>query len=172
MDFERWFLTNGGFIHKDVEIVSTSNGRAVQVRSGSCIEPGTEIVSCPHRCSISYADSRKYGLLSNKISDVSSLPQSVATRLFLVKQYLLQENSFWYPYISILPQPHDENAFNTAICFGKDDEIWLRGTNLGRAAIARKAAWREEFDHAHKLLFSSADDEASMWTWCVACTNS
>lgn len=167
MDFMHWLTANGGFVHPSIEVVS-DNGYSVRVRKDKCIEAGANVVCCPHKCTLSYADSRKYGLtLGAPQVPFPSLPQSVAVRLFLIKQYLLKQRSFWFPYVNILPQPDNAQSLNTALWFDEEDMLWLRGTNLGAAAVARKALWREEFDHAIGSLYPNPCDERDVWTWCV-----
>lgn len=72
--------------------------------------------------------------------------QVIALRLFLIEQYLLKQNSFWWPYIRTLPQPGDKHGLNAPLWEDAEDLKWLEGTNLGKAIPARKAIWKQEFD--------------------------
>ncbi|MCJ1280834.1 hypothetical protein MMC26_000151 [Xylographa opegraphella] len=78
----------------------------------------------------------------------------VLTRFFLMEQFLIAENSFWYPYIRMLPQPADD-ALDTPMFYTSEDCAWIRGTNLEGARKARLGQWKQEYQKAVDLLKSS-----------------
>lgn len=159
-DFESWFLNNGGYLHPSVEIASGDDGNFVRVKQGHVLVPGSMVVSCPHELTISWP-----GVIQYHFSDIhSTFTPHVAIRLFLVKQYLLKEQSPWWPYINSLPR-----SFSTPLWYDDNDLIWLRGTNLGNAKEVREDAWRQEHENAVQSLFANGSgfEQKHLWTWFV-----
>lgn len=159
-DFEFWFLTNGGYLHPSVDIASGDDGNFVRVKQDHVLLPGSMVVSCPHELTISWR-----GVNQHQFPDVcSTFAPHVATRLFLMKQYLLREKSPWWPYINSLPR-----SFSTPLWYDDNDLIWLRGTNLGNAKEVREEAWRQEHENAMQSLFADGFgfELKHLWTWFV-----
>ena len=168
--FELWFLSNGGYINPAIEITSSiPNGTFLRVDGEEALLPGANIISCPHKLTISWPSIRKHHL--NYVR--SSMKPHVATRLFLMKQYILQEKSPWWPYIKSIPQPYQNDAFNTPLYYNADDMVWIRGTNLEYARQVREDAWRKEYNDAMQDTFSEklTAEDGQVWTWFV-CTSS
>ena len=69
----------------------------------------------------------------------------------------------WWPYIRILPRPDDKLAFNTPLWFEDEDLLWLQGTNLGAAAVERKAEWKGQFEQLEAQMRDI--DSRCSWTW-------
>ena len=160
-DFESWFLANGGYLHPSIEIASDdSMGNIVRVKENHVLLPGSIVVSCPHHLTISWPIVNQH-----HFPDVhSTFTPHIATRLFLMKQRLLQAPSPWWPYINSLPR-----SFSTPLWYDEDDLIWLRGTNLGNAKKIREEAWRQEYENALQSLFANGIDheQKHLWTWFV-----
>ena len=159
-DFESWFLTNGGYLHPSVDIASGDEGNIVRVKRDRTLLPGSMVVSCPHELTISWPGINRYHFPHVH----STFTPHIATRLFLMKQYLLREQSPWWPYINSLPR-----SFSTPLWYDEDDLIWLRGTNLGKAKEIREDAWRQEYENAMQLLFADGFglEKIPLWTWFV-----
>ena len=169
-NFELWFRSNGGYINPAIEITSSiSDGTFLRVDGDAALHPGATIISCPHKLTISWPSIRKYHL--NNIS--SSTKPHVATRLFLMKQYILRERSPWWPYIKSIPQPYQNDAFNTPLYYNASDMAWIRGTNLEYARQVREDAWRKEYNDAMQETFRKkfTAEDGQVWTW-FACTTS
>ena len=165
-NFELWFLSNGGYINPAIEITSsTSDGTFLRVDGDEGLLPGAEIISCPHELTISWPSIRKYHL--ENVS--STMKPHVATRLFLMKQYILRERSLWWPYIKSIPQPYQNDAFNTLLYYDASDMAWIRGTNLEYARQVREDAWRKEYDDAMQETFRNkfTSEDGQVWTWFV-----
>ena len=165
-NFELWFLNNGGYINPAIEITSSiSDGTFLRVEGDEALLPGANIISCPHKLTISWPSIRKYHL--NNVW--SPMKPHVATKLFLMKQYILRERSPWWPYIKSIPQPYQNDAFNTPLYYNASDMVWIRGTNLEYARQVREDAWRKEYNDAMEENFRNkftAEDE-QVWTWFV-----
>ena len=165
-NFELWFLSNGGYINPAIEITSsTSDGTFLRVDGDEALLPGAEIISCPHKLTISWPSIRKHHL--ENVS--STMKPHVATRLFLMKQYILRERSPWWPYIKSIPQPYQNDAFNTPLYYDASDMAWIRGTNLEYARQVREDAWRKEYDDAMQETFRKnfTAEDGQGWTWFV-----
>jgi hypothetical protein len=164
--FELWFRANGGYINPDVEITSNhSEGNSLLVRGDRNLPPGTTIISCPHHLTLSWPSARRYHLAHIH----SAFRPHVATRLFLMKQYLLQECSPWWPYIRELPQPYQKDSLNTPLYYNSDDLLWIAGTNLEHARKVRLDTWRKEYEDAVRELFQDQAEryQSELWTWSV-----
>ena len=166
--FKEWFVAGGGYFHCDAEPVCSARGVFLRVKPESApLDSGSMIVSCPHKLIFSFANIPSSSILSCTILPrwPNSIDRTVLTRLFLIEQYLLDKESFWWPYIQSLPQPDDEHAFNTPLWYEEEDFVWLHGTNLGKAALARKDVWEREFKEAMRCLNESGKQRS--WTWYV-----
>ena len=162
-DFESWFLHQGGYLHPSVEIASDSaHGNCVRVKPNHVLFPGSIVVSCPHQLTISWPIISQYHCPDSH----SPFTPHIATRLFLMKQRLLQVRSRSWPYIHSLP-----HTFSTPLWYDDNDLVWLRGTNLGNAKVIREEAWRQEYEEAMGSLFpdASKSEDKHLWTWFVIC---
>ena len=170
-EFNVWFILSGGSIHPSAEIVSTSSGITLRVKQDAApIEPGGTIVSTPLALTLSYGNAKLSTSLQPLVqAGESAINQVILLRFFLIEQYLLKDDSFWWPYLQILPHLDDKDAMKTPMWYDEEDFEWVAGTNLGNAASARKTAWRQEYTRAMELL-----DQGNMlpsqdiWTWFVS----
>ena len=165
-NFELWFLSNGGYINPAIKITSSiPNGTFLRVDGEETLLPGANIISCPHKLTISWPSIRNYHL--NNVR--SSMRPHVATRLFLMKQYILREKSPWWPYIKSIPQPYQNDAFNTPLYYDAGDMVWIRGTNLEYARQVREDAWRKEYNDAMRETYREklTAEDGQVWTWFV-----
>lgn len=121
------------------------------------------IVSCPFKCSLSYLNALNvFPQLSSHSPDFefpAELLQSnvenssMIGNFFLVMQYLMKDRSFWFEYISSLPQPHDmEFTRSTPLYYTQDDKEFLKGTNLEIAVVERENRWKAEFKEGSEIL--------------------
>lgn len=84
---------------------------------------------------------------------------------FLCEQYLLLEQSFWYPYISCLLSPADiKTRVGTPTYWTPDDMRWIAGTNLKTTHIQRTRDWEDEWRRGVALLNSEGFPETSSYT--------
>ena len=161
LDFESWFLHNGGYLHPSVEIASDDvDGNFARVKQDHVLLPGSIVVSCPHQLIISWPSICQHHFPHSH----SPFTPHIAVRLFLMKQRLLQVQSRSWPYINSLP-----HTFSTPLWYDENDLVWLRGTNLGSAKEIREEAWRQEYENAMQLLFpdSFKSEDKHLWTWFV-----
>ena len=155
----QWFKAHGGTFGEQIEITSGSSlGYYLIVKEGQNLAPGSCIVSCPKVLTLSYLNA-----LSSQFSEGQSLAfpfnftmnvdPHVVVRFFLMEQYLLKTESFWWPYIQILPSPQPPESLNTPMWYSEEDVVWIRGTNLQQAVQDRERSWRAEYkDGLRRLL--------------------
>lgn len=168
-EFRAWFVRGGGIIHPDVEMADNSTGFYLRARSEHDIAAGSPLISCPHSLIISWPQLmhgpdqflRRWDLqrASRLINEV------VISRFFLIRQYLLKENSYWWPYIRSLPQPDTGDHLDTPLWYGSDELVWIQGTPLEFAAKEREKIWRQEYEEGMNLLIPAADEPAERWSW-------
>ena len=175
-NFKTWFKSNGGILHLSIEPTCFPHGKSLQVtRDVPPIEPGSTIVKCPHAITISYANariSRELKPLIETDAGSGSTNQIIVLRLFLVQQYLLERDSFWWPYIRSLPSPGYTSGLTTPMWYTDEDLKWIEGTNLAKAASSRKMAWRQEYEEAMGVLNQTNElPNPSTWTWFVLRSN-
>ena len=172
-----WFVEHGGRIHKSLKIIHDDTaGYHLRLHAGqelSDVSPN-DLVFCPLRLSVSVANVKGTGSnwLESFLTRFHDAPE-VITRFLLIEQYRLGEDSFWWPYLDMLPKPadhqHSEPPFDTPLWFGEDDCIWLGGTNLSAARRLREEAWKREFEEGMALLSAGSKLRVSLdrVDWCV-----
>ncbi len=181
--FTDWFAANGGLFHKSIQLGERKNGEYfLHLRPEHSIEVNEEIVSCPNALTFNYLTLKikDYNGYRSKI-DASSLSQDIYIRLALMEQYLLGEKSFWWPYISILPQPlllnvdprpssknevesFQRESLHTPLFFDEEDMLWLNGTNVGTATGNRADDWRTEFEQSKGAFKEKDERKQDRWT--------
>ena len=172
-----WFLRHGGRIHQSLIITHDETvGYYLRLRP-ACELPKIftkDLVFCPMKLSLSVRNVDDPGSCwpEQFLARFSDAPE-VTTRFLLMRQYRLGEDSFWWPYIDMLPKPeHDLNIeppFDTPLWFDEDDLVWLEGTNLGAARRLREEAWKEEFNEGMALLtaYSQWGGDLVQYEWYV-----
>lgn len=133
-DLLRWFVRHGGRLHPDVEMRFTPEYGFHFVATRS-IGSNEVVCTCPFELSFSFLN-----IISQPISGGRSLEgqsacssllgkvdKGTSTAFFLVEQRLEGEESFWYPYMRLLPMDTD---MTTPLWFSAQELLYLRGTNL------------------------------------------
>lgn len=164
-NFKLWFLSHGGKFHPDVDVVSNADGFYLCASNQRDLATRTCVVSCPHTLTISWFNAVLD--LSLGDFDLHRINQSVLTRFFLVKQYLLQEKSSWWRYIQILPQPEDLRRLNTPLWYESGDFVWIHGTNLELSAQKLEASWHKEYEEAMNMFELGKSENIELWSWLV-----
>lgn len=169
-DFRQWFLSQGGHFHPNVDIASDSNGSYLRACNQRDLAAGTCVVSCPSCLTISWYNAVQDPFLGHfgLQSATQHIKQSMLTRFFLIKQFLLQEQSPWWLYIRTLPQPDDTTMFNTPLWYEHEDFVWICGTNLELSAQKLYANWLEEHEQAMNVFSLRNSEQAKLWSWFVA----
>ncbi|KAK3937360.1 ribosomal lysine N-methyltransferase set10 [Diplogelasinospora grovesii] len=164
-----WAQSHGAALHPAVEIYNDDATKfSIRVRSDQQLDAGSTVVTCPTFITLSYLNA-----LTNSPHSFSSrpaagtspsqpaafpprfmqeVPPHVIGRFFLIQQYLLGRDSFWYPYIATLPQPEHLSSWTLPAFWPAADVAFLSGTNADAAIEETRENVRREFKHAHKIL--------------------
>lgn len=155
---ERWFRAHGGSLRPSVRIAFDDNfGFHLRVSPDQDIPPNLDLLRVPHSLTFSLLDYDRLGLEWPEafISHFADAPE-VLTRFLLIDQLLQREDSFWWPYLDLLPRPARANdtdyVFETPLWYGEEDYAWIKGTNLDAARTRREAEWRNEYERGLELL--------------------
>ncbi|SPO05275.1 uncharacterized protein DNG_07962 [Cephalotrichum gorgonifer] len=157
-----WATSHGASLNISVEVRQDDHsGAGFRVKAGAEIHPGDHIVSCPTSLTLSYLNALPNPPPSFRKDPSSppfpeeflaSAPPHVVGRFFLIQQYLLGQDSFWWPYIRSLPQPDRPSSLPLPPFWDEDDLELLRGTNLEVSVREIKATLDREFRDSKKAL--------------------
>lgn len=178
-DHERaltWFVEHGGQLHSAIEMRFTP-AYGHHFAAMDPIQADEIVCSCPFALSISYlnviaespASIRNYSHQSICAHLVGRVDKSTATAFFLAEQRLKGKDSFWHPYIRLLP---DEAKMKTPLWFDAQELAYLRGTNLCSDDVAydqtsvgiQEATYRAQWNSANEIL-RAASQQISQYTW-------
>ena len=155
----RWFEAHGGTMAEQIGLGHRpSQGFYLAVRAGHGLSPGSCVVSCPKVLTFSYLNALSSEFsngqnLAFPINFTRNVDPHVVVRFFLMEQYLLGKESFWWPYFDLLPSPDKPESLNTPMWYSEVDALWIRGTNLEQAVQDRERSWRAEYgDGLRQLL--------------------
>lgn len=152
-----WGEQNHAILNPDVGIY-LDDLCGLSLKALQNIDPGTELVTCPKRISLSYLNAINEGW-NSKVQfpqefldlDAEGEPHIIG-HFFLVKQYLLGQDSFWFSYIRTLPQPNDSKKLAIPVWWPQSDQAFLEGTNAGPPIKKRQDIWVEEWSRGISLL--------------------
>jgi hypothetical protein len=174
-----WALQHGATLHPSIEVYDdVTTGLSFRVRpsatdglvaasNGSCDGHAGRgpIVSIPTTLSLSYLNA----LDSLPSEFIKAVKPHVVGRFFLVQQFLLGKDSFWYPYIQALPQPSDQEAWELPPFWPEDDAELLDGTNVEVGIQKIRHDVQAEFKDARQALsrvdHPLADVRLSLYQW-------
>ena len=176
-----WATCHGATLNQSVEVYdSPETGLSFRVSpsAAASLQPWESIVSIPTSLTLSYVDALRSSFLPTEV--LSSLKPHVVGRLFLIKQFLLGEASFWHPYIAALPQPLDKDAWALPPFWDDDDAELLEGTNVEVGVEKIRADVKSEYEGAAALLRAhhAANEDVShllgklsarlyQWAYCI-----
>lgn len=177
-----WFWSHGGRVHASISLqIDEEFGYHFRARTdipASTEENGTLVCRCPSQLTLSYLNvltscpsNVKACATESVVSKVVGKVEShVVGCFFLCEQRLKGKESFWWPYIDLLPK---EKIFTTPLWFDDDDLMWLLGTTmhtsqeLGKSAVLeRRDMWQTQYASGIMHL-KEASVDASPFSWCV-----
>ena len=168
-----WSKNHGAHLHESI-IFTREDDAGISLRTkqdSAPISAGSQLVTCPYTLSISYLnalDTPSFPSRSAKFPEsfLVRFPKETVMVFFLTQQWLLKETSFWWPYIRCLPQPDEPDRLGTPLHFSSRDLLWLKGTNLEKAAEERAESWKSMFRDARDQLEICGWD-VGLYTWSV-----
>ncbi|KAL8763269.1 MAG: hypothetical protein Q9184_000909 [Pyrenodesmia sp. 2 TL-2023] len=169
--FREWFRKGGGRLEEHIELLYDPHRNFhLRVEEGQKIQAGSCIVSCPHALTLS-----QFSVWEERSSTADSLPSSTTEtatsitnlsllRFFLIEQYHLGKQSFWWPYINLLPDPCSKCPFDTPLYYDEDDLKWVRGTSLEHSRRSIEELWKDEYAQGLQTIRQS---DRHRYTWSV-----
>ena len=157
----QWATQHGAVLHPLVEVYSdpvTGFSFRVKPHVSDIIPPFEPILNLPTKLALS---------CRNAILDTVSpqnpkhpfpavlidlLPPHVVGRLFLIREFLKAEESFWWPYIQSLPQPADTGAWALPPFWPSHEAELLEGTNVEVGVAKIRIDLKKEVQDVQKLL--------------------
>ncbi|KAK4197367.1 hypothetical protein QBC40DRAFT_232234 [Triangularia verruculosa] len=165
-NLQRWATSRGATLHPSLEVYeddTTGFSLRVKPSANEGLAPGFCAVSCHATITLSYINALVDGPIDIS-AEAEQLepafppqfmalnPPHVIGRFFLVKEYLKGEKSYWWPYISTLPQPDRINTWALPAVWPEDDIECLEETNAHVAIREIQANIKTEYKHARKIL--------------------
>lgn len=166
-----WATNNGAVLHPSIEVYDDpQTGLSFRVKPTAVapVAPYETVVSLPSSLSLSYLNAIHGDHTGDaargpfRADFVQRTPPHVVGRLFLVREFLRGDKSFWWPYIQALPQPDGEESEWALPPFWPEEEAeLLEGTNIEIGVEKIRADVQREFSDAHTLLetYSSGDGD-------------
>ncbi|KAF7856995.1 hypothetical protein EAF04_009755 [Stromatinia cepivora] len=154
-----WATNSGAYLHPDVEIYKDAI-TGLSFKAQKTIPPQTSIVRCSYQISLSYLNavgtySQSPSMEPFPIEFLEALKQddpNIIGHFFLVQQYLKGEQSPWWQYIRLLPQPSDSKSLGIPIWWPEEDQRFLAGTNAEPPLQKREQMWRDQWKKGVVLL--------------------
>ncbi|KAK4171967.1 hypothetical protein QBC36DRAFT_338901 [Triangularia setosa] len=164
-NLHQWAENHGANLHPSLEIYKddiTGYSLRVQPSANEGLAPGFCAVGCHVAITLSYInaliDSPINTSATNQEQDpafpprfMSSAPPHVIGRFFLIKEYLKGKDSYWWPYISTLPQPDHIDTWALPAVWPEDDIECLEETNAHVAVREIQINIKKEYKHARKV---------------------
>lgn len=152
----RWTSSNHGHLHPSIELAfDVEKGYHARVVSRGRLEAGSCVARCSMKTSLSVLNALHTPPFSCRGTRFPSAffrnqETSVVQSFFLMEQWILQEKSWWAPYLSTLPMPGEiESLYFT----GKDEDlVGLKGTNLENAIMKQSETWKAQFSEGMSQL--------------------
>ncbi|PNS16561.1 Ribosomal lysine N-methyltransferase 4 [Sphaceloma murrayae] len=144
-----WLRENNGFLNPSTVLLSDGDHGGHMVAT-SDIADDAVIMNVPHSIALSCLNAMVDDSLPVLKAHAESFTVEALGVLYLMSQWLDKENSFWKPYLDILPTP--EKGFNTPFWFDEEDLQWLKGTDLLNTFEALESAWRTYWRDDTKIL--------------------
>jgi hypothetical protein len=181
-----WATSHGATLHPAVEVyqdAQTGLSFRVKPSAKSPVHPFEPIVQLPTSLTLSYFNAVSEQGTNPDAFDAEFLAKAaphVVGRLFLIKEYLKGEQSFWHPYIQTLPQPGQRHKAEWALPpFWDDDEAeLLEGTNVEVGIDKIRDDVKRDLRDARTLLLARGGDAQTalntaltadlyQWAYCI-----
>ncbi|EPQ67169.1 hypothetical protein BGT96224_5096, partial [Blumeria graminis f. sp. tritici 96224] len=94
----------------------------------------------------------------------------VVGNYFLMQQYLEGDQSLWWPYIRLLPQPDAVANFRMPLWWPETDHVFLQGTNVYPAMEATRKLWAHDWQRGKDLVHTfdnSSDFTLRLYEWAA-----
>ncbi|KAJ8133604.1 hypothetical protein O1611_g17 [Lasiodiplodia mahajangana] len=136
-ELTQWFGRNGGYLSQAIEMRHSLEDGYHYVARKRPIGPKESVCRCPFGLTLSHLNVmpvsppgiRNYsvGSACSKLVGNPEIERHTVSIFFLAEQRMRGEDSFWSPYIRVLPL---ENEMATPLWFNDEEMAYLKGTNL------------------------------------------
>lgn len=167
----RWMISNHGYLHPDVELAfSVEKGYHARVIADRVLNAGSCVAKCWMAMSLSVLNalhSPPFSCRGTRFPPafLQNQQTSVIQCFFLMEQWILQENSWWAPYLSTLPKPDEVDTLY--FTDQEADLILLKGTKLEKAVTNQAETWKAQFssgmDQLKRLDWPNAVHDRYTW---------
>jgi len=144
-NFKQWFLTNGGKLDNSIDITSFP-GMGNGFIAMTSINEGKRILSIPHKLIFSLSNMKQ-----SKDHDIQLIYKHLATSdhdlaiiTWLLLEYKKQKESFFYPYIEILP-----SYISSLLYYNTSELAQLQSSSFQQSIIQ----YQQEIQHHYQLLY-------------------
>ncbi|GAM41688.1 NADH-ubiquinone oxidoreductase 51 kDa subunit [Talaromyces pinophilus] len=189
---EKWVTQHGGRLDDTVQFAhDAQRGVHLQVKpsatgtagTATTATKGTCVMKIPIELTMSYFNAINYQSTSQKEGQegakqfsshgvhlpsklIDAIGPEETTAFFLMGQYLLEEDGFWFPYIKSLPRLEE---LTTPLFFREEEEggdlEWLAMTSLAAERERRLRIWRGNYERAFGLLKELGVEGVEGYTW-------
>lgn len=157
----QWAASNHTSLHPNVEVFQDAT-TGLSFKAIKNVPSGTKFVSCSYQTTLSYlnvahisSEFESHGSLlfpSEFIDALSSEDPNTIGHFFLIQQYLMGADSFWWNYIKLLPQPEQPERLALPIWWSEADRKFLEGTNAEPPLAKRQELWKDEWNRGIAIL--------------------
>ncbi|TVY37009.1 Ribosomal lysine N-methyltransferase [Lachnellula subtilissima] len=157
----QWAKSNHTSLHPNVEIFQDAV-TGLSFKAVKNVPPGTNFVSCSYQTTLSYlnvaqisSEFERHGsqhFPSEFIDALSSEDPNIVGHFFLIQQFLMGADSFWWNYIRLLPQPEQPERLALPVWWPEADRKYLEGTNAEPPLVKRQELWKDEWNRAIGIL--------------------
>ncbi|RYC61509.1 hypothetical protein CHU98_g4720 [Xylaria longipes] len=133
----QWFSRNGGYLNEAVEMLHSPEHGYHYVAKGRSTVPKECVCRCPFSLTLSHLNVMSVSppgirncsieSVCSKLVDNPEIEGRTVGIFFLAEQRVKGKDSFWFPYIRILPT---EIEMTTPLWFNDKELAYLKGTNL------------------------------------------
>jgi histone-lysine N-methyltransferase SETD3 len=162
-----WAREYNTTLHSDV-VVYEDPLTGLSFRATKSLLPATKIVNCSFQITLSYLNAtgacsafQNHESLLFPSEFIEALEQddpNIIGHFFLVQQFLMGENSFWSPYIKLLPQPYEPERLGIPIWWAEADRKFLDGTHAEPPVQKREEMWKAEWTRGVTYLRDSSEN--------------
>lgn len=166
-ELARWFRAAGGWLNPDIR-VAFNGSHGFHMQAAKMLDAPFAVASCPLALTFSKLNldsGQQYvPYVDSKLRDLRGrVPDHVLTYLLLIEQLALEDESKWYPYITLLP---DQEELTTALWFTAEDNKYLEGTPLLLAARERNDKLRREHEDVRIKMRDAGLESSDVWNEC------
>lgn len=147
-----WFCNNGGWIDPNV-VIHHDSKMGYQLRAKADLKAPFDAICCPLGLTLSHLNldpTQQYvpyiGAWSKLEACRGKLSNEVLTRLLLIEQLVLEEESPWAPYIALIP---GADELTTAMWF---DSRHFENTPVQQAKREREEILKKEWKKARSVM--------------------